>query len=339
MTPERLVEAIDKRLSEKRGNFNVYWIKVTGERAEYARRIVECCGGTRLVPLIVREQPFDNPNSMLADLVALINTNREYIRNQYERDTQGESQSYNFVLLGRSDLCVTQSCSPVTLPEWFPCIGGRLIATFIDDVTWTGAAPLNTEESKIPEICEALYGLERILLERIEKVYRGNPSFVNAFLDFVRSKNAQHTETMRDILERAFEAQKKVRNPSAYRPSTRESSTLTARLWRLTNQNVPDKFLTFSKALSKALNLPEFEDSRVHESIFSVIGRPPGVISSSAVRFAYNILATVSSACRFVTAAAHSDDYCPYPITLLRSLSFDLRRALTTLTVDLSNLE
>ena len=31
----------------------------------------------------------------------------------------------------------------------------------------------------------------------------------------------------------------------------------------------------------------------------------------------------------FASAAAHADDYAPYPAPLLRSLSFDLRLALT----------
>jgi hypothetical protein len=290
-----------------------------------------------LIPMIVRQQLFDNPNAVLVDLIGLIKLNREIIEKFCTQFAREEKPFCALVLLGRGDLCVTQASSPVTLPEWFPILGGRSIATIIEDVTWTGEAPLNAEECRVPNICEALFELEKALIPRIDHIHNNNHSAVNAFLDLVR-KNVRPQEDMKDVLAKATEALSEVRNPSAYRPSVRDGRSLIARLWRLTNERSPDQLVAASKALASALGVAESWNSKSHESLLSVIGTPPGRQSPST-RFARNILETVAGASRFVTAAAHSDAYCSYPVALLLSMSFDLRKALMSLTDELSSLE
>jgi len=51
------------------------------------------------------------------------------------------------------------------------------------------------------------------------------------------------------------------------------------------------------------------------------------------------MIVTVATGCQLITAAAHSDDYPPYPSALLTSTSLDIRRSLFGIEQALASLD
>ena len=118
-----------------------------------------------------------------------------------------------------------------------------------------------------------------------------------------------------------------IKNPRDYRPSSR-NPTPVGRLWRASAETHADKLVTTAKSLAQALHMTPDKIGEFEEAIVTVLSRPSAPIRNAADRWAFDIIMAVGAACRFVTAAAHADDYSRYPVRLVGSLSRDFRRSL-----------
>ena len=94
---------------------NVYWYEVGGDRDAYAKELRDQIGAAAIVPLIVREAVFDNPNAVLSELIQLIGRNRKAFEDQLA-GTGARPERIGVVLLTRTTLGLPQIPSPVTLP-------------------------------------------------------------------------------------------------------------------------------------------------------------------------------------------------------------------------------
>ena len=197
----------------------------------------------------------------------------------------------------------------------------------IEDLTWTADAPLAAPEARIGDLCEGLLDLEEILVAQIGEVHSQDHRRTNALLDTIRQ---DPEETLERILTAAAAHRDAVTTPRSFRPSLRDGRALTARLWRVVQERESDRLKRPSRGLADALALPDRIELAWHESIFSVLRRPRrgGGKAAPRLRFARNVYLTVGTACQLITAAAHADDYSQYPVILLRSVAYDLRRSL-----------
>jgi hypothetical protein len=322
--PERLAEGVRRRVQESPYDVSAYWYKVSGDREGYARRLREEFREDPVVALVVREIRFDNPNAILTDLVEVISRNRMACEEAIPAKLRPAAKCA-IVLLARTELAVPQASSPVILPEWFPVGGGTMVSTIVEDLTWTADAPLNGREARVDEVCARLFGLEGALLGRLKSVHVSDHQKGNALLELIRRHEG---EKFGDILSSVEAFRLSVTTPSAFRPSLREGRSLVARLWDVVQRHHPEGLGGPAKALATALALTDALGSPWYESLASVLRRPSSGDSPGARRFARNILVTVATACQFITAAAHSDDYGLYPVPLVRSVSLDLRRSM-----------
>ncbi len=84
-----------------------------------------------------------------------------------------------------------------------------------------------------------------------------------------------------------------------------------------------------SRALAQALHLAASPEVSWHESLESIVRRPAGGEPDAATRQAQNMLILIGTTGQLTTAAAHADEYASYPVSLLKSVSYDLRRSMT----------
>jgi hypothetical protein len=140
-------------------------------------------------------------------------------------------------------------------------------------------------------------------------------------------------------VKKARETNAAVRNVGNFRPSAREGGSLVARLLRLASASSPDALTARGKALAAALKVEDARVVGVDDALVSVLLRPTVRELSAAVRYGRNAIVSVYTASQFVTAAAHADSYPRYPILLLRSMSFNIRRSLEALTVAVEGLD
>ena len=323
VTPHRLADAVLRRLEKSACRVNAYWIGVSEDRNEYAATLTGELRDEPVVVVIVREARFTNPNALLADFIELVERNQDLC----EERLDPSDPKYAFVLLSRSELGMPHISSPVVLPPWFPIDGGTSVSMVIEDLTWRADAPFGAAEVKVGELCEDLLELEQTLLTRISEVRAQDHDRrkTMSFLDLVRREKGEKLE---GILQAASQHRASITTPSAFRPSLRDARSLIARLWGVAQESQPERLTAPSKALAAALDLPEEFDRDWHESLASVLRRPSAGEGAVRLRFARNILLTVGTACQLITAAAHSDAYEHYPVSLLQSFSYDIRRSL-----------
>lgn len=302
-------------------DFAAFWYRVVGDRHSYATELIAQLREEPVVVLQVRDVRFDNPNALLDDLVTLLERNRAACEEAFPR---GFSDRAAVVLLARSELNLPHVSSPVQLPEWFPVAGGTVVSARIVDVTWIGAAPLNCAEACIPELCSALLRLEASLIKRLTIAHGRDKATTNALLDHIRNDDS---ENFGSILETARHALNAVANPQGYRPSLRAADGFVPRLWRCSQTQNPDTLGRVAKALASALGLPE-QTTWPRETMPAILRRPSNRIEDERRRFAFNLVATIAAGCQLSTAAAHSDDYPALPVALIRTTSYDIRRAL-----------
>ncbi|MEU6876924.1 hypothetical protein [Streptomyces sp. NPDC046712] len=322
IAPTPLATAIRSRLATSDSELSGFWFQVRGSRSDYAQELQKQLAGDAVVVLVVRGAPFENVNAVLDDFVALIQEHRAACEKHLTGD--GATERRAVVLLARNTLRLPQVSSPVALPTWFPRLGGQTTSVIIEDLTWRAESPLNTAEAAIGEACQLLFDLEGDLLERLHAVCAQKRAATDSFWSLIQRDG---DGSFADFIDGVRASRHEVRNPSSYRPSVREGSSLVARIWGKTQATHPDGLGKPGKALALALALPESAVASWHRSLVSVLSRPSGPLTAEQA-FTINVLVTVTATCQMITAAAHADAYPSYPVPLIRSMSFDLRQGL-----------
>jgi hypothetical protein len=257
--------------------------------------------GHPVVVLVVRKTRFDNTNAVLDDFVELLQDNQEACEKHLIGDVTTDRRAV--VLLARNTLNFSQISSPVTLPAWFPGLGGRLATVIIEDLTWHAACPLNAEEAAVDQLCQLLFSLEGALLERLRPVHARNKSETASFWDQVKRDKDTHG-SVGDFLEGVRHARHEVLNPSSYRPSVRDGNSLLARIWGKAQATSPDAMGRLAKALARALVLPDSLDPSWHRSMVAVLFRPPPTPPPTPqALFVTTLLTTILVTCQLITAA------------------------------------
>ncbi|MFJ3790389.1 hypothetical protein [Kitasatospora sp. NPDC090091] len=322
IAPTLLAAAIRNRLATSDSELSGFWFQVRGSRSDYAQELQKQLASDAVVVLVVRGTPFENVNAVLDDFVAILQEHQEACEKHLTGD--GTTERRAVVLLARNTLRLPQVSSPVALPAWFPRLGGQTTSVVIEDLTWRAESPLNTAEAAIGDVCQLLFDLEGALSERLHAVCAQNKAATDSFWSLTRRDG---DGSFADFIDGVRRSRHEVRNPSSYRPSVREGSSLVARIWGKTQATHPDGLGKPGKALALALALPESVDASWHRSLVTVLFRPSGALPAQQA-FAINVLVTITAACQMITAAAHADAYPSYPVPLIRSMSFDLRQAL-----------
>ena len=234
------------------------------------------------------------------------------------------------VLVARTSLGIPQASSPVTLPEWFPILPSQQIYTTIRDITWTPRIPLNAPAVAIPEISKHLYDLEGEVLNRLIAADAADSRAGQALLSCFGTLPG--TSRYRDFLQQAQQARSSVRNPSAFRPSIRQGSSLIANLWYLGTKSSQEKLPSHARRLNQALALDGLTiELPLLQPLVAVLLRPSQPDSTPGCQMARVLLSTVTFSCQLVTVSAHSDAYPALPALLIQSFSLDLRESLAGL--------
>ena len=308
-----------------------YWVTLTpeddgGDRDRFRRLLRETAGDYPLLPVVLRVAGFEDPNAVMNDLAAVLESSRNELRSPDVRDRIVAHGFADFALVARKELALAATSSPLVLPDWFPIRSGEEVTARIEDLTWTAAVPLSAQVAHMGEIKRLLCELDRVLVRRLEAVGREDPRHVQSLLERIRRAAAKPT-SYDDFLSDAKEALDAVRNPMDYRPSSR-SPTVVGQLWNVTSRTTPDRLPKLAKSLARALNLAALDMEDHEQSMAAVLGRPTSPVRDAGDRWALDVVGTVRAACQLVTAAAHADAYPRYPVRLLGSVSMDLRRSL-----------
>lgn len=315
LTPKIVADDLRSRPREP---LRVLWVRVPGDRDDYKRDLARLRGQSPFVPWVLRRAALQNPNSVMSDVSEILNDAREEI--EAVRDAAAKEGGVDLVLLGRADLKLADTSSPILLPDWFPVAPGQTPPVRIEDITWSARVPLSDPTVALDDLRRILHDVDHALTNRIQASLKTDHRFTNALWDHIGKG-----EKIDDVLERMKAHLHKVSNPTAYRPSTKHGTpTMVGLLWAHANSKAPEAVRRTARALADGLRIEDDDVDRDDASLMAVLNRPSSRMDAR-VQWAFSLIVTVRGACQLVTAAAHADEYPPFGAQLLQSTSLDLR--------------
>ena len=326
MSPEQLVEEVHRCWDSARGmpELSVFWVTLSTDRDEFADALRQTRDKWPLVPVILRRSGlFRDPNAVMNDVTSILHDTKHEIMGM--ADCIRQCNGVGLVVLGRSELRLAVTSSPLRLPEWFPVMAGKEVAARIDDLTWSVHVRLSDEAVAVNDLQRILHELDRALVARIQEALKSDHRHVQALWDRIRrGGEGDFGHVLREI-DKTLD---RITNPTDFRPSTSRSPTMVGRLWFEANRNSPDELRRVAKALARALRTGEIELQSSMTTLMAVLNRPTSPIDDPGIRWSFHLIVTLRGACQLVTANAHADQYPMFPEVLLRATSLDLRRFL-----------
>jgi hypothetical protein len=314
---------IKKRFRSPDCRLTVFWVQVSSQRSRYAEKLSTLLSDVPAAVLVVRRSGFNNPNSFMSDLVEFLDGEEECCTRAFS--DIGDARSLALVLLARAELGIVPSSSPVPMPAWFPGIGGMTVLASVSDLTMTVETGLDAAEGRLGNLREHLYRLDLSMLRRLEQSYASDRLECAP----LQGRICEKGESLDDLLQTTHAFLDTVSVPSAFRPSAADGKSLVARIWRHNRSSAPSSLGRTGRALARALRLPDILNAQWHAPLASAVSRTTDFSLCESQQFCLSGIVVIGEACQLVTAAAHADQYPEYPVVLLRSVSYDLRRFLS----------
>ena len=322
---QRVVEIIRKRLTCSSESLHVLWFKTDADnRDHFAKQLRDGRGDVALVPIVVREPIFVDPNSVLSDL------NRVLLRNRHEIEGLDSKalRPVVIVMLSRVDANLSQTASPIQLPDWFPHLGGTEIYVRVRDLlTEIEAIRFNAPEARADDLAAHLHRLETAIVVRLETIYFRKPqnldSIWTALAELRKTERSQ--SALRNRLADYRSHVNGLTEPRAYRPSLKTEASILSDLLTLIQRSTPDQLVRLAKSVVIAMGVTDKVTSRL--PMIAILLRPT-MPMDAAVRFCHTLLASVYGGYQFLNATAHASDYPMVSVAFLRLNSRDLRLAL-----------
>ena len=299
----------------------MFWVRVSRDRDDFKRELIRQRAQSPVVPWVLRKATLQNANSVMSDIVEILNDAREEI--EAVQDAAVKSGGVDLILLGRADLKLADTSSPIRLPDWFPVAPGQTPAVLISDLTWSTRVPLSDPTLALDDLRRILHDVDHALTDRLQVSLEIDHRCTNSLWDRICPKG---DEKIGDELKSAkTRLHEEGSNPTDYRPSTAHGKlTVVSRLWAHANSNAPDEVQKTAKALADGLRIQDSDVDRDDASLAAVLNRPSNRMDPR-VQWAFCLIVTVRGACQLVTAAAHAGEYPRFGAQLLQATSYDLR--------------
>ena len=308
---------VDNLRSRSREPLRVFWVRVSGNRNDFRRSLIRLRADVPVVPWVLRTRAFQDPNSVMNDVRDVLDDARDEI--QAVQDAARTAGGVDLVLLGRTDLNLVDTGSPVLLPDWFPVAPLEEPTVRIADLTWSTRVSLSDPILAIDDLRRILHDLDHALTNRLQASLGIDHRLTNSLWDRIRRTN----EKIDDELPRMKAKLNAVSNATTYRPSAAHSPTVVGLLWAHANGKAPDDVQRTAKALAAGLHMDDVEEGSA--SLAAVLNRPTNRMPDRRIQWAFCLIVAVRGACQLVTAAAHADEYPQFGAQLLQSTSHDLR--------------
>ncbi len=193
------------------------------------------------------------------------------------------------------------------------------------DLTWDINVSMADRTVMVADLQRLLHEFDNALEERLRQCLNADHRYSQALWDSLRRESGQSALA---AIDEARATLNTIKNSANFRPSTKRNKTIIERLWFMANATPPDKMAKRAKALANAICVDKILLNNHRQSLLAVLNRPSNQIDDLGTLWCFQLLVSIRSACQFVTAAAHADEYPSFPDTLLRAVSLDIRRFL-----------
>ena len=163
LDPKTVVENLRSRPPEP---LRVFWVRVPRDRDDFKWVVMQLRDQSPIVPWVLRSRALQNPNSVMSDVFEILNDARNDI--QAVQDAATTAGGVDLVLLGRTDLMLADTSSPILLPDWFPVAAGYTPTVRIEDLTWSARLSLADPTLALDDLRRILHDLDHALTNRLQ---------------------------------------------------------------------------------------------------------------------------------------------------------------------------
>ena len=278
LQPKTVAENLRSRPPEP---LRVFWVRVRGDRDTFRRDLMQLRAQSPIVPWVLRKSGlFQNSNAMMSDVLEVLNEAREEIQAVWSAATRAGGA--DLVLLGRTELKLADTSSPILLPDWFPVAPGQTPSVRIEDLTWSARLSLSDPTLALGDLRRILHDLDHALTERLHVSLRSDHGATNSLWQRLGRK-----EKIKDALPRMQANLHSVSNATDYRPSVAHHLTVAGLLWGYASSNAPDNLPRTARALADALQVEDAHVEGAESPLVAVLNRPSNPIPGTRVAWAF----------------------------------------------------
>lgn len=229
----------------------VFWLHDDGDREKTWNELEKLLTGTRIIPHVLRQPIFRDPNAWAADAMAVV----ESIKSRVLQAEAAEPDSpLGLIVISRSKFCVAQSSSPAIAPQWLPEFGGRKINVLARDVQTIAACSLAADEASLPEIKSLLYQLELALLNVVKRMASQDRHHGQKLWNQLLRERSQ-VERRSEFVSCWANGIETITDPDSYRPSLTIGWSMVAAMWDTFLSASPSQLLTRCEAFVEFLGI------------------------------------------------------------------------------------
>lgn len=327
MSVADVIECVNGDIVDRQPPIGTYWYECGADRQKAAAEVLAANSAACLVPLLPK-RGFDNANALLTDFRELLEQERNSIEERVVSAGR-RKQAIGLILISRTKLREPLIASPVTMPEWFPYVGGRVMYVEVVEVASSAYGTLRRESDTIARLQTLNYEIEGLLLHRLTRELGVDKNRTAKFLaplladgekprEFLVAAQAEHVKQAAD----GFRA---VASP--------KGAGLLGRIVAKTGDHSPNQLPGLGRDFFLALGLTGDDAEKLHEPLFAVAMRSTvkEFEGDRRERGKRNALLALYWSSQLVTAASHAGDYGTFQVPVMRSALLDCESALTAL--------
>lgn len=308
LDPLDIISSIEKASTPT--GINVFWLESDQPRDRLKRSLDQF--GSRIVILILKSNLFQNPNTVIIDLIELFTQYKEC----FPKD---KTEQLSILILAKNRLEIAQQSSPASLPSWFPILPGQTAELSIIPLNFSIETSLSEKSTSIALLSSRVFKIEQELIKRLTNQYKNNKDSVISYLNTYGINSAIEVET---FLHEASDHLNRIINPESYRISLKADNSLLSRICskhlELSIAAKPKQ----AKKLALALGLESSAVPQYDFSLQTLIQRPylTEDADTSILRMAMDTEELVFFVYQLMNGIAHRDRYPKFGSILLESL-------------------
>lgn len=323
----KIIELLGAVSWEENSRLRLFWVKIPhGSRDAIAQELRQANCHNVVIPLVLRETLFLTANSVMADFSRLLESNRVH----FEETPVPSGAKITVIILLKENFKISQISSPVTLPRWFPLLGGAETYLHVSDLLWCSEVELlNCEDAQIDHMSTWLYDLEKNIVDRLRQLSKINDRKIRSLIDSILELPGSTDE----VLTKFETTLANIPDKKGYRPNSTNKNSIISIIFSQVLRSAPDKLSTLATKFSEAVD--DKCDVILKPTLFTIMLRPAPNLPQPTKNW-HSILLAAFQVYQLMNASAHAGEYPKYPVSLVSANSRDLLNFLAIATQHLS---
>jgi hypothetical protein len=321
VSAEDVLSHIRAHVTHSAEDLFVFWLRSDGNRERLREQIEAERRDDLVVPIVMRESLFQNPNSVSSDIASVLELHRATIESAM---AAARDNRLSLVLISKTALGVPQASSPVMAPDWLPRGGGRLLNASVHDVLHSMQGLIDSPAADVVGLRQCLFELDGALWSRLDRQAVRAPKTIKPLWEQIRT-SSEKAKTFDVFLREAKGQRAAVSSGQGYRPPIGPYGGVVGRLAALAADSTVGELGRAGAVLAAALGGPFCDATARETTLLGILIGAPAPEREPRLRSGRDLLVLCYTLHRWIIAAGHAAEYKAFPVDTLEALSRHLK--------------